>query len=292
MKIEFYGVRGSYPVPGNDTIKYGGNTTCVSISKVVNNKIVRLIFDSGTGIIRLGKDIIRNYFDDREELHQHIFFTHLHPDHCQGFPFFAVNFFKGSFLRLYGMQTLHKHIGDILSEQMYPPNFPIEYRDLKSDRESVILVDGQTIMISDFAVTCMQAFAPSHPQQGAMYYKVRDIYTNKEVVCIWDNESKVGGDQAVIRFAKDCNIMIHDTQYTSQEYSSNKIIVQGFGHSTYDMAINNAIQANIKNKLVCMHFSPLHNDEQLDQIQKSVTGIDPQIDVILAKEGLIIDTDE
>jgi phosphoribosyl 1,2-cyclic phosphodiesterase len=288
MKIEFYGVRGSYPVPGNDTIKYGGNTTCVSISKEVNGKIIRLIFDSGTGIIRLGKDIIKNYFEGKETLCVNLFFTHLHPDHCQGFPFFAVNFFKNSCLKLYGMQTLHKHIGDILSEQMYPPNFPIEYRDLKSDRESIVLVDGQTITISDFTVTCMQAFAPSHPQQGAMYYKVRDNYANTEVVCVWDNESKIGGDQAVIRFAKDCNVMIHDTHYTSEEYVSNKIIVQGFGHSTYDMAMNNAIQAHIKQKLICLHFNPLHDDYKLDLIQKQINDNCRPFETVLAKEGLIL----
>ncbi len=291
MRIEFYGIRGSYPVPGKDTVKYGGNTTCVSISKVVKGKIVRLIFDSGTGIIQLGKDIIKNYFEGKEDLNQHLFFTHLHPDHSQGFPFFAVNFFKGSSLKLYGMETLHKHIGDILSEQMYPPNFPIEYRDLKSDRESIVLTDGQTIIIGDFMVTCMRAFSSSHPQQGAMYYKVRDCSTNKQVVCVWDNESKIGGDQAVIRFAKDSNIMIHDTQYTSKEYLSNQIIVQGFGHSTYDMAINNAIQADIKEKLICMHFNPLHNDEQLDKIQNDIQNNPSQFKVVLAEEGMIIDTD-
>jgi phosphoribosyl 1,2-cyclic phosphodiesterase len=288
MKIEFYGVRGSYPVPGNDTIKYGGNTTCVSVSKVIDDKIIRLIFDSGSGIIRLGRDIIRNYFDAKEELNQHIFFTHLHPDHSQGFPFFAVNFFKGSSLKLYGMQTLHKHIGDILSEQMYPPNFPIEYRDLKSDRESIVLVDGQTITISDFTITCMQAFAPSHPQQGAMYYKVHDVITEKSVVCIWDNESKIGGDQAVIRFAKDCDVMIHDTHYASEEYLSNKMIVQGYGHSTYDMALDNAIQAKIKQKLICMHFNPLHNDYKLDEIQEQINKHCRPFETVLAKEGLVI----
>jgi len=82
----------------------------------------------------------------------------------------------------------------------------------------------------------MQAFAPSHPQQGALYYRVRDIETGKSVACIWDNESKIGGDKAVINFSKGADVMIHDTQYTREEYESDKMIVQGFGHSTYEMA--------------------------------------------------------
>lgn len=93
MKIKFFGVRGSYPVPGKDTIKYGGNTTCVSISEEVNGQIVRIIIDAGTGIINLGNEIITNYFKQKEKLNISIFFTHLHPDHTQGFVFFAPNFF-------------------------------------------------------------------------------------------------------------------------------------------------------------------------------------------------------
>ena len=137
MLVKFWGVRGSYPVPGEDTKLFGGNTTCVTFEKEYNGKTHRIIIDSGTGIIPLGKSIIRNFFAKKEELDLHIFFTHLHPDHTQGFPFFAPNFFKNCNITLYGMQTLEQNIGDVLSAQMYPPVFPIEYRDLKSRRNHV-----------------------------------------------------------------------------------------------------------------------------------------------------------
>lgn len=116
MKIKFFGVRGSYPVPGPDTVRYGGNTTCVSISKEVNNQICRIIIDCGTGIVRLGQEIISNYFVRKESLDQTILFTHLHPDHTQGFPFFAPNFFPSN-LDLYGMNALRMGIEEVLRRQ-------------------------------------------------------------------------------------------------------------------------------------------------------------------------------
>ena len=295
MKVKFYGVRGSYAKPGKDFSKYGGNTTCVSISKEVNEKIYRVIIDAGTGIIDLGKEIIGNYFAKKENLDIHILFTHLHPDHTQGFPFFAPNYFKDSELKLYGMETLEKHIGHILKEQMTPPTFPIEYHDLKSNREHIILKSGDSVKITQesdvfikdvFKIEVMQAYAPSHPQQGCLYYKITDKETKKSLACIWDNESHIGGDRAVINFAKDCDIMIHDTQYTKEEYDNDQMIVQGFGHSTYEMAIENAKLANIKQKLICTHFNPVHTDKMLDDIQKKLECVRSyDFDISLAKEG-------
>ena len=295
MKIQFYGVRGSYPVPGESTLRYGGNTTCVSISKEIDGKIYRVIIDSGTGIIKLGKEIIGNFFAGKENLNIPILFTHLHPDHTQGFPFFAPDFSTYAVLNLYGMKALEIDLEDILSAQMVPPNFPIEYRSLKSIRVHKEISDGPVDTSvynrpgfgkqrnSPFSVLAMQAFAPSHPQQGAIYYKIKDLETDKTVVCVWDNESKIGGDQAVINFAKDCDLLIHDTQYTTEEYTSNKMIVQGFGHSTYEMAIETAIQAKA-NRLVCTHFNPSHTDRDLDRIQKSLPPF-----AIMAQEGLTVE---
>lgn len=90
MEVLFMGVRGSYPVPGQGTVRYGGNTTCVSISKQVQGKTVRLIVDSGTGLVKLGNLIVQNFFAGTEDLTKAIFFTHLHPDHTQGFPLFYI----------------------------------------------------------------------------------------------------------------------------------------------------------------------------------------------------------
>ena len=313
MKIQFYGVRGSIASPSRKidkfyTIKYGGNTTCVTITKEVDGKIKRIVIDCGTGAYLLGKEIVNNYFSQprKEDLDIVMLFTHLHPDHTQGFPFFAPNYFKECNLNIMGMKALKKHIGRVLEQTMLPPIFPIEYKDLKSNRKHFELKDGAEIDIhtnfpnkktendrSIFLIKVMQAYAPSHPQQGAIYYKITDPDNGRSVACIWDLESKQGGDKAVIQFAKDCDVMIHDTQYTKEEYEDDKVIVQGFGHSTYDMAINNASQAQIKSKLICTHFNPAHSDEVLDSIQKKLSSQAAipysGFDVILAREGIEIE---
>jgi ribonuclease BN (tRNA processing enzyme) len=102
---------------------------------------------------------------------------------------------------------------------------------------------------------------------------------------------------SVINFAKDTDILIHDTQYTTEEYFSQKMVVQGFGHSTYDMAIENAIKSNVKKTLYCTHFNPTHSDDKLDEIQGYVNTVKAigdtlkshEFDINLAKEGLVFE---
>jgi len=299
MNVTFYGVRGSYNCPTQSidgkvvysTMKYGGSTTCVSIwnKHSDGNMIERIIIDSGRGIVQLGKEMVMN--KDKEDFGNiKIFFTHLHPDHTTEFPFFAPNYIPGTTINLYGMQALKNHVGKILERNMLPPNFPIEYKDLISKRKHYIIKGRESHMFDTMVVDSMLAYAPSHPQQGAMYYRITDKFTGRSVTCVWDHESKQGGDKAVIKFAKDTDILIHDTQYTEEEYMSESFIVQGFGHSTYDMAIENAEQAKVKGMLICTHFNPAHDDEKLDAIQNDMRNREAEVgfQILLAQEGMTI----
>ncbi|HOV13193.1 MAG TPA: MBL fold metallo-hydrolase [Spirochaetota bacterium] len=308
MKINFHGVRGSYPKTGEHFSKIGGNTSCVSITKEKFGKIHRIIIDSGTGIIDLGNEIISNFFKNSESLNMSIFFTHLHPDHTQGFPFFAPNYFKNSTIHLFGMETLKKNIGKILSDEMVPPTFPIEYHDLKSNRKNYVVEDNDIVFInitvkdytvssnqtanSLFKIHCLKSYAPSHPQQGSMYYKIIDLEDNRSIGCIWDIESIYGGDQRVISFFKGTDVIIHDTQYTEEEYNSDKIVVQGFGHSTYKMAIENAVKIGCS-KLIGFHYNPKHTDDFLFNIKEKVKNESIEnkysLDFDLAIEGNSLD---
>ncbi len=199
------------------------------------------------------------------------------------------------------VHTLFRGKRQITTGETPPPTFPIEYKDLKSKRKHYELKDGQTFYIDNdnkinkkynnsvFRVDVLQSFAPSHPQQGALYYKVSELGDAEDnvlssVACIWDIESHPDGDQRVIKFAKNCDLMIHDAQYSSEEYNSDNIIVQGFGHSTHEMAIENCQKAGCK-RLVFFHYNPAHSDEMLESIKNKFCSGD---NMIMSYEGLTV----
>jgi len=309
MFVKFFGVRGSYPAPNKDMLRYGGRTSCVGFFKEVEGKTIPLYIDAGLGIIEAGKEILPRVFNGTANNEFTILFTHLHPDHTEGFTFFAPNFIPSIKLHLLGPTSLKKNVGMVLRDKMAPPTYPIEYKDLKSERIHGIVSDGLTFYINKrgvpvgiknthnypkksekntsddfvFEIKAMQSFAPSHPQQGSIYYRVTDWESKKSVACIWDIESRIGGDQRVISFSKDADVMIHDTHYTEDEYNSDKMIVQGFGHSTYSMAVENAQKANVKT-IIGFHYNPTHTDAQLEENAKGLST--DKLKFILSHEGL------
>ncbi|MDR0457335.1 MAG: hypothetical protein LBH20_11720 [Treponema sp.] len=298
MSVTFWGVRGSYPVADAGMLKYGGRTSSVMFQKEKNGKIIPLFIDAGLGLIEAGKKIMPDIFSGRCIPRLNMFFTHYHPDHTEGFTFFAPNFLPQTELNLFGMSTAEKDIGMILRDRMTQPLYPIEYKDLKSIRHHHVISDGETVYIdadgkaspelskdAAYKIQVMQALAPAHPQQGSVYYRISDPDTGASVACIWDIESRYGGDQRVIAFAKDALVMIHDTQYTDDEYQSEKMVVQGFGHSTYSMAVDNAVKAGVK-RLIPFHYNPSHTDQKLDEIMASIDS--KGLEITPAREGLQI----
>ena len=303
INLRFFGVRGSHPVADVKMSNYGGNTSCVLVTKTNNAGLqVPVIIDAGSGLIPLGYFMASKLLGKEYTPSFPILFTHLHPDHTEGFNFFTPNFFPFSTLYLMGMQTLRRHVGIILKEKMLPPNFPIEYKDLKSQRIHQILTDGQTVHIDQegkpvsktdtplFTIQIMQAYAPSHPQQGALYYRISDPEDGTSLVFIWDIESHIGGDVRVINFSQDADLMIHDTMYTDEEYENRRVPVQGFGHSTFGMAIENAEKAGVK-YLMPFHYNPRHNDDFLDAIEQAAIPR-TSCTLIMAREGLEISLDK
>ncbi|MDR3342214.1 MAG: MBL fold metallo-hydrolase [Treponema sp.] len=302
MTINFHGVRGSHPTADVAMAAYGGNTSCVEVVKVNGQGIkVPLIIDAGSGLIKLGYAIGSKLLTNEYSKTFTMLFTHLHPDHTEGFNFFVPNFSPFCKICILGMETLRENVGAVLKGKMMPPTFPIEYKDLKSLRRHGVLSDGQRFHISQeglpvsiakepdplFEVQVMQAYAPSHPQQGALYYKIRDPEDNTTLACIWDIESHIGGDVRVISFAADADVMIHDTQYTEEEYASPTQPVQGFGHSTYAMAIENAKKARVK-YLIPFHYNPRHNDTLLDSMKTKYAENLRDLTMLMSYEGLSI----
>jgi phosphoribosyl 1,2-cyclic phosphodiesterase len=306
ITVNFHGVRGSHPVSDSQMVKYGGNTSCVEIVKTNDKGLkVPIVIDAGTGIIKYGYALTKKIFAGEYEKTITLLFTHLHHDHTEGINFFLPIFLPFCTVHILGMGNignLEKNVEKILQEKMHSPMFPVEYSDLKSVRKHHILSDGQVFHINQdgepvekaenplFEVSVLHSLTSSHPKDGAHYYKIVDPSDGTTVVCVWDIESHIGEDVRVIKFAKNADVLVHDSQYTEEEYKSTVNPVQGYGHSTYAMAAENARKANVK-RLIFFHYNPRHSDKKLDEIESSHKGKYP-FEHIMSYEGLSLTLDK
>lgn len=269
--VRFWGVRGSYPTPGPQTLRYGGNTSCLEVQAGPHT----LIFDAGSGIIRLGQALMERA--GGEDLNLSLFITHAHGDHLVGFPFFAPLFSPRTHLHLIGPQLDGHNIEQLLTLVMSPPYFPVDVRKLPSQRTYHTITDGQSVkwyaensepMIDQPVRSkkppelCVEAkFTTSHPLNGALCYRIE--YAGRRLVYATDVEWRNGCDPDFLTFMEGADVLIHDAQYTTQDYQQQK---QGFGHSTVEMAVETAQKAHVRN-LVLFHHEPTYDDAQLDRME-------------------------
>ncbi|NES81702.1 MAG: MBL fold metallo-hydrolase [Moorea sp. SIO2B7] len=271
--IRFWGVRGSIACPGPETVRYGGNTPCIEIR--VGRE--RLIFDGGTGLRVLGQSLLKEM-----PVEAHLFFTHSHWDHIQGFPFFTPAFIKRNCFHIYGTRapngaTIEKR----LTDQMTHPNFPVPLQIMQSKKEFYNLEVGETVNIGEITVEN----APLNHPGEAVGYRVN--WRGYSAAYITDTEHlEEGFDKNVLRLARNADLMIYDAAYTDQEYYSEISSKIGWGHSTWQEAIKVARAANAK-KLVIFHHDPLHNDDFLDQLGEQ--AVKEFSNTIMAREGLEIE---
>jgi len=296
--VRFRGVRGSYPMPGPATLRVGGNTACVEVWAGGH----LIIIDAGTGIIGLGKDLMKKYraSGGKEPIVATVLFSHTHHDHTQGFPFFEPAREGPSVLYMFGPKTFYEDIEEALARAMLAPSFPVALAELKSlkvignieESEIIVLDQGRGPQIlnvyrderehSPEAVEISVMRSHAHPKGGVSIYKIN--WMGKSMVHATDTESYVGGDTRLIEFARGADLLIHDAQYTNEEYVTDP--KQGWGHSTPEMAIAIAQAAGVK-KLVLFHHDPSHDDETLAEIERKAQEAFPN--TILAYEGLTIE---
>lgn len=293
MKVKFWGVRGSIPVPGSDTVEFGGNTTCIQLITSDNQLI---IFDAGTGIRVLGLDLVKREFGKGHGL-AHIFFTHSHWDHIQGFPFFAPAYIgkkdaKGGRIEkesnrfvLYGAADVGERLESTLRGQMDNFYFPVDLNYLSSRIEFKSLVDNQ-IKLGNAKFTARKLVHPN----GVLGYRIEDA--GKSICIATDCEHPSDGtiDQNLLELARDVDILIYDGQYTPQEYAPHKYDLegpgkQGFGHSTPQEGVRAAKTAGAK-KLIITHHDPLHDDKFLLNIEAETRKLFPE--TYFAREGMLI----
>jgi phosphoribosyl 1,2-cyclic phosphodiesterase len=271
--IHFWGVRGSIACPGAATVRYGGNTSCVEM-RVAGR---RLIFDGGTGLRVLGQSLLAEI-----PIEAHMFFTHSHWDHIQGFPFFTPAFIRGNRFKIYGAIAPNgSTIEQRLNDQMLHPNFPVPLQIMGADLNFHDLKIGDTVQIDDILV---ENALLNHPGEAVGY---RVSWQGYSAAYITDTEHFSDRlDDHVLWLAHDADVLIYDATYTDEEYSSERSPKVGWGHSTWQEAVKVAKAANVK-KLVIFHHDPLHNDDFMDRIKENTAKQFPNS--VVAWEGLEID---
>lgn len=303
FKVKFRGVRGSYPIANKDYLQYGGNTSCVEVN--VGGHLV--IIDAGTGLIELGDELMQAHLSsgmniyDRVPTRATILLSHIHQDHIQGFTFFKPSHIASTKLNVFGAANYNENLADELAQLLFTKSFPLDLGDIAAKLNIHDINDTEYIVLSDedikikrlenaedvipkgdeVIISCYKSYA--HPQEGVMIYKIS--YKGKSLVYATDKESYMGGDKKLAMFARGCDLLIHDAQYTTEDYLNPSSSKQGYGHSTFEMAIDCQKQADAK-KLAFFHFDPSYNDEKMNEIVKQYQT--PDGNTIVAYEGLEI----
>ena len=270
MKVKFWGTRGSIPSPEPDFMKYGGDTSCVSL----HSSDTIIILDAGTGIRKLGASLIK---DPDFNGKAYIFLSHSHWDHIQGFPFFQPAFIPGNEFYIHGAFKADQRLQGALKGQMGSIYFPVSMNDLPSSLKFIELIE-EDIIAGNFSV---RSRALNHPG-GCFGYRVSDG-TTTVAYCTDTEPVENGVNEKVIELAKGADLLIYDAQFTPEEYGTNR---KGWGHSTWQDAIKAAHEANVK-KLVLFHHDPYHCDNIIDQIVKEARVFFPE--TIGASRGLELD---
>ena len=273
FSIHFWGVRGSIACPGLETVRYGGNTSCIEMR--VNGE--RLIFDGGTGLRVLGQKLLAEM-----PITASLFFTHSHWDHIQGFPFFIPAFVPNNHFNIYGAIAPNgSTIEQRLNDQMLHPNFPVPLQIMGAQLKFCDLAIGETVHVGD--VTVENALL-NHPGEAVGY---RVSWNNYAAAYITDTEHFPDRpDENVLWLARDADVMIYDATYTDAEYHSENSSKVGWGHSTWQEAVKVAKAANVK-QLVIFHHDPIHNDDFMDKIAAQAATAYPNS--VVAQEGMILD---
>jgi len=286
LRLRFWGTRGSIPAPGAETVRYGGNTPCVEVTTGTGWLI---ILDAGTGMRALGQSLVERA--NGGGIAGDIFLTHAHWDHIQGIPFFAPIFQQGNHFNIWGSKTLQTSLDRVIRDQMSPVVFPVTFDGL-SARIDFFEIAEERRAGNGYEVT---AFAVQHPG-GALGYRLSAADSaGSSFVYISDNELgssdlypvRDGWRQRLTEFVRGAKLLVHDATYTTDEYQQRR----GWGHSTYEDAVDLALEAGVE-ELVLFHHKPERSDAEVDrcvaQCRELVAARGGTVRVIAAAEGMTL----
>ncbi len=268
--VRFWGVRGTVPVPGPSTVRYGGNTSCIEVLCGET----RLIFDLGTGVRALGKRLVAE-----QACSAHILLTHTHLDHISGFPFFkpayaAANRFElwAGHLRPQGMD-----LKSTLEGLMRQPLFPVPLGLMHASATFHDIVAGDLLRLGPGVE--VRTAALNHPG-GATGYRVD--FAGRSVAVVTDTEHRPNDpDRAVLGLIDGADLVVYDATYTDAELPR----YVGWGHSTWEEGVRLCRLAGAK-RLVTFHHEPERDDDALDGIAEAMTAAMPN--AVVAAEGLVL----
>lgn len=252
MKITFYGTRGSIPVCNPEFQEFGGNTTCIHIQSSIDNNWA--VFDAGTGIRDLGKAMIKQGFSQDKI---YILFSHFHWDHIQGFPFFlpAYDSSRELIIATLGKEKNLGNFKEILQNQMREEYFPIPMEQMGA-RMRFVHIEEDEFKSKKFNVKSRKH---NHPGNA---YSFRIEADGKSMVYVTDIEHVNGIDENLVEFSKDVDLLIHEAHYTNEELAIRK----GWGHSSWEQAIEVAEKANAR-QLIITHHNPDRDDDFLLDVE-------------------------
>jgi ribonuclease BN (tRNA processing enzyme) len=286
-------------------VKYGGNTSCLELRFGEEDRLV--VIDSGTGIRELAGHVMKTDLP-KGPIKTELFLTHTHWDHIMGFPFFIPLFVPNTELKVFGPVTYEDHtldriFGDMLSYRYWPVRLEelaarIEYSDLKEGTRDL---GGGIWVTSKYLNHPVLVLGYRFEYRGKVFCTAYDTEPFRNVFDVspddpsYDEEAVREGalaaaeeNEKVVRFFEGADILIHDSQYTHQEYISSKL---GWGHSSFEHAVNVAHKAKVK-KLLLFHHDPERSDAELELIEKKIQkAVDEKTDmqVMMAREGMTVE---
>jgi phosphoribosyl 1,2-cyclic phosphodiesterase len=276
VKVTIWGCRGSLASPGPETVRFGGQTSCVTVHLSDGSL---LILDAGTGIRPLGMALGHDHPERID-----IFITHLHTDHIEGLRFFDPIWDPSVELNVWGPPSPIRELGSRIAPYFAPPFFPVHLRNIPSHPEFRD-TPTTTWRIGSAAVTAQLIKHPG-PTVG---YRVEE--NGAALAYLPDHEPALGSDLSTVEaewisgiaLAEGAAVLLHDAQYTQEEYGERI----GWGHSSTEDVVTFARRAGSR-RLVLFHHDPLHTDEQLERILARANEVTASGDseVELAREGM------
>lgn len=253
--ITIWGARGSLPIAHPDFQKYGGATPCIEIQ--IGSHL--LIIDAGSGIQQLG----RKWSKSKERIEAHLFLSHVHYDHLQGFPFFQTAYVANNEIHIYAERKNDQDAKAQLEGMMKNPYWPVDLSIMKAQLHFHSLAVAETIHVSDgITVRTMRG----RHFDGTLLFRIE---SNGRSLCyISDYEHEGETDPALIEFVRGTDVLIYDAMYTNEEYygTNGYTAKKGWGHSTWEEGCKLANVAGVK-QLLLFHHEINRSDRDLEEIE-------------------------